>query len=189
MCTESGALVGVISEGDILLKEVGRIEARRGFLGWLLEPDADWEVEKSQALTAGEAMTAPAITAVPYESAAAAARRMTDEGVNRLPVVANDGSLVGILTRADLVRAFVRRDDLVAAEIRDDVLRRVLWLTPGTIKVEVHEGVVELAGNLESEAEVDVLEKLVAKVPGVIAVHSEVTVTPDKANRHAATAR
>jgi CBS domain-containing protein len=100
---------------------------------------------------------------------------MTETGVNRLPVVTTDGRLVGIVTRADLVRAFVRADHVIAEEIHDDVLRRVLWLTPGMVDVEVHDGEVNLAGKLDTEAEVEVLEKLVAKVPGVVAVHSAVT--------------
>lgn len=174
VCDDAGAVVGVISEGDVLYKELGRVEVRGGFLGWFLDPETD-VVEKSEARTAAEAMTSPAITALPYESAAAAARHMTEKGVNRLPVVTNDGRLVGIVTRADLVRAFVRPDHLVEAEIRDDVLRRVLWLTPGAIDVQVRDGEVDLAGLLDTEAEAEVLEKLVAKVPGVVTVRSAVT--------------
>ena len=123
-------------------------------------------------------MTHPPVTAVPFESAAAAARRMTEKGVNRLPVVAMDGRLVGILTRTDLIRAFVRPDHVIAAEIRDEVLRRVLWLTPDAIAVDVHDGEVDLAGTLDTQAEADVLAKLVAQVPGVVAVRSAVTSNP-----------
>jgi CBS domain-containing protein len=104
---------------------------------------------------------------------------MTEECVNRLPVVA-DGRLVGILTRADLIRAFVRPDPVIAAEVRDDVLRRMLWLTPGVIEVDIRDGEVDLAGELDTEAEVEVLEKLVAKVPGVVTVRSSVTFRPQE---------
>ena len=174
VCDETGAVVGVVSEGDVLFKELGRVDVRAGFLGWFLDSESDW-VEKAAARTAGEAMTAPAITALPFESVAAVARRMTEKGVNRLPVVTTDGRLVGIVTRADLVLAFVRPDHLVAEEIRDDVLRKVLWLTPGTVDVQVRDGEVDLAGLLDTEAELEVLEKLVAKVPGVVTVRSAVT--------------
>ena len=64
--------------------------------------------EKLRAVTAGEAMTSPAVTIAPGPSVAEAAGRMIDARVNRLPVVGEDGVLVGIVTRADLVRAFVR---------------------------------------------------------------------------------
>ena len=181
VCDDAGAVVGVVSEGDILFKERGPIETRGGFLGWLLDSPSESELEKARARTAGEAMTSPPVTAAPFESAAAAARRMTEVGVNRLPVVAMDGRLVGIVTRADLIRAFVRPDHVIAAEIRDEVLRRVLWLTPGVIQVEVRDGEVDLAGELDTEAEAEVLEKLVAKVPGVVAVRSSVTVRAEKA--------
>ena len=181
VCDDAGAVVGVVSEGDILFKERGPIEIRSGFLGWLLDSPSESELEKARARTAGEAMTSPPVTAAPFESAAAAARRMTEVGVNRLPVVAMDGRLVGIVTRADLIRAFVRPDHVIAAEIRDEVLRRVLWLTPGVVQVEVRDGEVDLAGELDTEAEVEVLEKLVAKVPGVVAVRSAVTVRAEKA--------
>ena len=179
VCDDEGAVVGVVSEGDILFKERGSTETHDGVLGWLLGSPSEWELEKARARTAGEAMTSPPITVAPYESASAAARRMTEECVNRLPVVA-DGRLVGILTRADLIRAFVRPDPVIAAEVRDDVLRRMLWLTPGVIDVDVRDGEVDLAGELDTEAEVEVLEKLVAKVPGVVTVRSSVTFRPQE---------
>lgn len=181
VCDDAGAVVGVVSEGDILFKERGPIETRGGFLGWLLDSPSESELEKAWARTAGEAMTSPPVTAAPFESASAAARRMTEEGVNRLPVVTMDGRLVGILTRADLIRAFVRPDHVIGAEIRDEVLRRVLWLAPGVIQVDVRDGEVDLAGELDTEAEAEVLEKLVAKIPGVVAVRSAVTVRTEKA--------
>ena len=56
---------------------------------------------------------------------------MLDRNVKRLPVVDDDGLLIGIVTRADLVRAFVRSDEDVAREIREDVIRRTLWIEPG----------------------------------------------------------
>ena len=181
VCDDSGAVLGVVSEGDILFEERGRLDPRGGFVGWLLGSLPDSELEKAQARTAGEAMSSPPITAAPFESSAAAARRMTEEGINRLPVVAMDGRLVGILTRTDLIRAFVRPDHVIATEIRDEVLRRVLWLAPGVIDVDVRDGEVHLAGELDTSAEADVLEKLVAKVPGVVSVRSSVTVRAEKA--------
>ena len=181
VCDDAGTVVGVVSEGDILFKERGRIEPPDGFLGWLLRSPSKSELEKTRARTAGEAMTSPPVTAAPFESAAAVARRMTEVGVNRLPVVAMDGRLVGIVTRADLIRAFVRPDHVIASEIRDEVLRGVLWLTPGLIDVEVRDGEVDLVGELDTEGEAEVLETLVTKVPGVVAVRSSVKVRAEKA--------
>ena len=73
-----------------------------------------------------------------------------------------------------------RPDHVIAAEIRDEVLRRVLWLTPDAIAVDVHDGEVDLAGTLDTQADADVLAKLVAQVPGVVAVRSAVTVQSEK---------
>jgi CBS domain-containing protein len=178
VCDDAGNVVGVISEGDILYKERGPSERRSGPLGWLVDVTPDWELEKTRARTAGEAMSAPAITVTPIESAARAARLMTENGINRLPVVAMNGSLAGIITRTDLVRAFVRPDEEIAAEIRDDVLERILWADPGSIEITVSDGEVDLAGRLQTETEVQVLEKLVAKIPGVVTVRSTVTAPP-----------
>ncbi len=174
VCDAQGRVVGVISEGDILYKERGRVE-RRGRLARLLAPARRGELAKAQARTAGEAMSAPAITIGPERPAAAAARLMVERQVNRLPVVGGDGSLVGIITRADLVRAFNRSDEEIATEIREQILRRILWVEPDSFQVSVRGGEVELAGELETEADLSVLLKLVQKVPGVVAVRSAVS--------------
>jgi CBS domain-containing protein len=175
VCDEESTVLGVISEGDILYKELGRAEHRGGLLAWLVDAPATWDLEKAGARTAGEAMSAPALTAAPSDSAAAAARLMIEHGVNRLPVVTMQGRLVGIVTRADLVRAFTRSDDEICAEIRKDVLEKALWVRPERIDVVVRDGEVELAGELESATDVEVLEKLVEKIPGVVSVRSKVT--------------
>lgn len=175
VCDDEGRVLGVVSEADILFKEQGRAERPEGLLAWLFEESSEAELAKARARTAGEAMTAPAITIAPNRPAAAAARLMVEQGVNRLPVVADDGTLLGIVTRADLVRAFTRSDDEIAAEIREDVLEKVLWVDPKTIEITVENGEVELAGELETSADVAVLQTLVEKIPGVISLRSGVT--------------
>ena len=174
VCDEALRVVGVVSEGDILFKERGKAAPRRP-LARILDSGAREEAMKVQARTVAEAMTAPAITITPSRTAAYAARLMLENGVNRLPVVVQDGTLVGIVTRADLVRAFARPDAEIAAEIRDDILRRVLWVEPEVIDLAVQDGAVTLAGRLETTTEAEVLHSLVEKVPGVVAVESTVT--------------
>lgn len=80
-------------------------------------------------------MTAPALTVEARRPVDAAAKLMVERGVNRLPVV-DDGKLVGIVTRADLVRAFVRSDAEIEQEIRDDVVARGMWLDKHSVHVE-----------------------------------------------------
>jgi CBS domain-containing protein len=184
VCDEEGRVLGVISEADILHKERGRIERRGGPLAWLGTGMPYTDVAKAHARTAREAMTAPAITISPDRPAAAAARLMLEKGVNRLPVVSDEGTLLGIVTRADLVRAFTRSDEEIADEIREDVLKRALWLRADTIGVDVSDGVVTLDGELETDTDVLVLEKLVEKIPGVVSLRSSVISRVDDTRRN-----
>ena len=128
---------------------------------------------KAKAVTAGTAMTSPAVTIPPYESVAQAARIMCEHGVNRLPVVKGD-KLVGIVTRADLVRAFTRTDAEIDRELREDVLARTLWVEPGRVDLVVSNGVVTLTGRLQTKTDAELLGRLAARVPGVISVESDV---------------
>lgn len=163
-------VIGVLSEADILVK-AGGSASRNRLLGWLFEPDFGDE-DKIRAQTVGEAMSAPALTISSHRPVHEAARLMVGEGVNRLPVV-EDGKLVGILTRADVVRAFSRSDAEIAEEIRSDILRRTFWLEPGRVSVTVVDGAVTLEGEVETAADEEVLPALVARVPGVVVVHAE----------------
>ena len=98
---------------------------------------------------------------------------MSDLGIKRLPVVQDD-KLVGIVSRTDLVRAFVRSDDEIRREIREDLLRRTLWLeVPDAVEVDVERGAVRLSGQVETATDAVLLEKLVARVPGVVSVYAE----------------
>jgi CBS domain-containing protein len=179
---EEGRVLGVVSEEDILFKEQGHLERRGGALAWLVDGSRYQDAAKASARTAGEAMTSPAITITPERPAAAAARIMLDHGVNRLPVV-RDGVLVGIVTRADLVRAFTRLDIEILSEIREDVLRRALWLEPDAVEVTVDQGEVELSGEIEAKSDAQVLKKLVQRIPGVVSVRSNVLYRVDDLQR------
>ena len=168
----SGTVVGVFSEADILAKVSGE-RPRGGLLGWLLEADVALD-DKIRARTVGEGMTAPAITIAPNRPVHEAAARMVAESVNRLPVV-EDGKLVGIVTRADLVRAFTRTDAEIAREIETEILRRTLWLEPGAVTVTVTDGTVRLEGEVETETDAELLPVFVARVPGVVSVDATLT--------------
>jgi predicted transcriptional regulator len=118
-------------------------------------------------------MTSPPLTIGAGRPVREAATRMLEDGVNRLPVVDADGRLVGIVTRADLVRAFTRTDEAIRREIADDVLRRTLWIDdPGAVSVTVEEGEVTLAGTVATAADAELLPRFVERVPGVVRVTS-----------------
>jgi CBS domain-containing protein len=105
---EDGRVLGVVSETDILYKERTAPE-RATLTDWLAHYPDDPPRAKLEARTAGEAMTAPAVTIAPGRSISDATALMLDLGINRLPVVSG-GLLAGIVTRADIVRAFVAED-------------------------------------------------------------------------------
>ncbi len=171
-----GKVVGVVSEADLLIKEqgAGALSHRRG-ARMRGESKATKEgLVKVAATTAGEAMTTPAITIEPEASLAAAAAIMVDRGVNRLPVTKDD-VLVGIVSRADLVRAYVRSDDQLAEAIRHDVLLRHLLVNPVLFDVSVREGVVRISGRADTRSLAEMIERLIAALPGVIAVDADLT--------------
>src|SRR5581483_9192240 len=181
VCDESGAVLGVVTEADILCKEQGLIPEPGGMLGWLFEK-ADSEGARILARTAAEAMSTPAMTIAPGASISEAARIMITRRINRLPVV-EDGRLVGIVSRADLVRAFHRSDDEIERELNEDVLLHQLWLSPHDVHVSVADGVVEIAGMVENKTQAQLVTAYALRVPGVVDVVSNVTWRVDDQSR------
>ena len=171
---DGARVVGVVSERDLLFKEQQPTETPR-WLAWALDPMAVADRPKLEAHTVGEAMTSPALTITSSATVNLAAKTMLGGGVSRLPVV-DAGELVGIVTRADLVRAFVRSDDEIAREIHDDVVVRTLWLDGNAVKVDVHDGQVTLSGRVSEDVDEALLERFVRRVPGVLDVRSEINV-------------
>jgi CBS domain-containing protein len=188
VCDDERHVLGVVSENDILYKELGPDQRQGGPFAWLLEPATGSSTLKIAARTAEEAMTAPAIAIEPGRPVSEAARTMIDRGVNRLPVVA-DGVLVGIVTRADLVRTFQRSDAEILDEIRGEVLVRTLWIDPEPITVEVDRGEVKLAGEVETRTTAELLAAFVRRVPGVVSVESELSWKVDDLARRTGKAR
>ena len=124
-------------------------------------------------------MTSPPITVMPIWTLASAAAIMIDKGVNRLPVVRGD-ELVGIVTRADIVRAFARSDEAIQEELRDSVqFHQGLVLDDSPVAVSVDEGRAVLAGTVRMRSQAERLAHVAAGVPGVVAVDSELTWTED----------
>ena len=155
-------VLGVVSEADILMKERRPLARAWG-------KQAKRDEAKRAARTAGEAMSWPALTIGATARIDAAASMMLDRDVNRLPVVDREGLLTGIVTRADLVRAFVHSDDEIAAEIRQGVLVGELWLDPDLFVVRVKRGEVAIEGPIGGE-ELMLLVRRVSLVPGVVSV-------------------
>lgn len=169
-----GDVLGIVSEADLLAKERAEPPTRGGPLAWLVDPIEVIERRKLGARLAGEVMTSPAVTIAPYRNLATAAGIMLDNRVNRLPVV-SDGKLVGIVTRADLVRAFARPDAEVLQEIRQDVLGRQMLLDDYAVAVEIDAGDVVLSGEMGRRSQVELMPRLVARVAGVVGIENKLT--------------
>jgi CBS domain-containing protein len=176
----AGRVLGVVSEGDLLVKgqdpdavhhrPLARIFGESGETRQLLA--------KAEARTAGDAMTSPAITIDASKPVNVAATIMVQRKVNRLPVTEDD-RLVGIVTRADVVKTFVRTDDELVNAIRNEVLLRALWIDPEHFVVSVVDGVVTLQGRVERRSTAAMIAPMIEMVPGVVAVNADVAWSVD----------
>jgi len=166
-------VLGVLSETDILFKERTAPD-RLGLVDWLVHYGEDPPAAKLAARTVGEAMTTPAVTIGSGKLVAEAAELMLDLRIDRLPVV-DAGELVGIVTRADLVRAFTREDEEIEREIRDEVILKTLWVNPTRVKVQVEEGCVTLEGRVDNEGVAEQIVYFVQRVPGVVSIEPRLT--------------
>ncbi len=168
---DTGRLVGIVSEADLLVKEgyphgaqdAGMVEAirYRGRLG------------KAAGASAAEVMAAPVITVVAGTPVADAARLMVRQGVKRLPVLDEQGGLAGIVTRTDLLKVFLRPDPAICWEVEHDIVGDRLGLAPGTIRVSVRGGVVSLSGQVERRSQAIALVGQVQAVEGVVKVDAQ----------------
>ena len=162
--------LGVVSEADLLRKEAAQLDPA-GLLPVLRPRDA--ARAKAAASTAAALMSSPAVTARPQWTVVEAAQVMERHHVKRLPVVDESGRLVGLISRADLLRVFLRGDGAIREEITGDVLVRTLGLPPDTITVRVVDGRVALRGTVEHKSMVPVVERLCRGVDGVVDVSAE----------------
>ncbi|MGW2780190.1 CBS domain-containing protein [Streptomyces populi] len=163
-------VVGVVSEADLLRKEAAQLDPA-GLLPVLHPRPADRR--KAEATTAEGLMNGPAVTAGPRWTAVEAAQVMERHHVKRLPVVDEAGRLVGLISRADLLRVFLRGDSAIREEIAGDVLVHTLDVAPGAVAVHVVDGRVSLKGTVERKSLVPVVVRLCQGVDGVVDVSAE----------------
>jgi CBS domain-containing protein len=165
-------VAGVVSGADLLAVEDedarrARMNADRpGRLHWPARHPRRW------GLIAGELMTTPAITIHPDATIPGAARVMNARHVRRLPVVDPDGTLLGIISRRDLLSVFLRPDADIAADARE-LLDEILQGAPAAISAAVHEGVVVLTGTPEMTEDQDLIPlaiRLIWHIDGVVDV-------------------
>ncbi|MEV0220397.1 CBS domain-containing protein [Streptomyces sp. NPDC050704] len=170
-------VLGVISETDLLYRQAMRAETggERRFRMRPLRRGARAAAAKAAALTAGELMSTPAITVHPQQRVADAARVMERHHIERLPVVDEEDRLIGIATRRDLLRVFLRTDDEIRREVIDEVLTRAMCLPLQTVFVAVNDGMVTLEGRLERRSDIPLTIRLTWRVDGVVGVMNSLT--------------
>ncbi|QLJ02435.1 CBS domain-containing protein [Streptomyces sp. NEAU-sy36] len=168
--------VGVVSEADLLRKSADQADPAG------LAPAPHLEAEeraRAEGTRAEEVMSAPAVCARPEWTVVEAARLMEQRHVKRLPVVDEADRLVGVVSRADLLRVFLRRDEAIREEINRDLLRGTLLLDPRDVTAEVRDGRVTLTGIVEFRTQIRVIEQLCRGVDGVVSVSGSLTFRTD----------
>jgi CBS-domain-containing membrane protein len=176
-----GTVVGVVSEGDLLHRvETGTQRRHARWVEFLIAPGRlAEEYAQANARTVGEVMSADVVAVAPGDPLDEVVRQMERRHVKRLPVI-EAGRLVGIVSRANLVRALL--DNLPkpapgktapADEIREHILAEIAkqpWGPRASVDVRVESGIVELYGSITDERERTALRVLAENSPGVKAV-------------------
>jgi CBS domain-containing protein len=165
---DDGAVLGVVSSGDILIKVSADLGRREHPSNWLFGVDERVELKRG-AESAAEAMTRPAITVDPGCTVAGAARLMVRRSIDRLPVV-DRGRMVGIVARRDIVHAFARPDRELEEQVLTEALIETLWIDPETVDVSVEAGNVTVTGMVESRTIAELVPVYASLVPGVVSV-------------------
>jgi CBS-domain-containing membrane protein len=172
-----GELVGIVTEGDLLRRtELGterHLSRWSELLGDKQRQASDYVHAHAQHVA--EVMTLDTVFVTPDASLNRIVAMMEAHHIKRLPVL-EDGRLVGIVSRADLLRALVRElprtfcpnedDQQVQRCIRAQIDRQP-WAPRACIRITVHDGVVELAGSIMHEAERTALRVLAENTAGV----------------------
>ena len=186
-----GGVVGIISEGDVMRRPETGTERHSP---WWFRAFAARDVlaehyTKSHGLSARDVMTSHVVTISPDASIGEAADLMEGRRVKRLPVI-KDGLLVGIIARADLIRALAMapmlqagaHDDTAIRERLEEALEEKRQMFAGDIFVTVHEHTAHLWGRVESATQSHAAEVLARGVPGVRTVKSHLAIMSSPVN-------
>jgi CBS domain-containing protein len=182
---DAGDLIGIVSEGDLIHRvEVGTERRRSWWLELLSSKQIlAHEFIKAHARKAADLMSRHVITVRPDTPLSDLASLLDKHGIKRVPVTEN-GKLVGIVSRANLVQAlFKPRQDTVAEKavtdsaLRDKILAQLKFEPwwPGDVNVIVRDGAVELWGIVESQVENDAIRVAIEEVPGVRSISNHIS--------------
>jgi CBS domain-containing protein len=183
---DGGAVVGIVSEGDLLRRGETRTERRRpGWLEMLLNRDIQAAgFVKEHGTCARDVMTADVIAVAPDTDLAEIARILERRRIKRVPVI-DKGRLVGIVSRANLLRGLVAyrhspagfdaKSDPDLARAVEERLSREAWVDLRRINIVVTDGVVHLWGAIDSAERRRALALAAAEIPGVKRVEDHLT--------------
>ncbi len=174
----AGELLGIVTEGDLLYKELTPrpeeppelVQRLLPFPGIAAAAD---RARKADAVVARDLMTTPVVTVGEDATLHEIANLMTRHGINRVPVVRDD-RVVGIVSRNDVLKAFARSDEELALAIREALLHD-LWIDVSRVQVTAHQGVVTLEGRVERWSERELAGKWAALADGVVRVENRLT--------------
>ncbi|MEI5007644.1 CBS domain-containing protein [Streptomyces sp. PmtA] len=165
-------VMGVVSRTDLTRRQAapGRTGSGRDHVPGALRRIARARPTATPALTAGGLMSSPAVTVHPEQRVVDAARIMERRHIDRLPVVDEEDRLIGITTRRDLLRVFLRTDE----EIREDVAGAVCLHSPADdadeLHIDVRDGFVTIEGAAGPEINTMALIRAAWRVDGVVGV-------------------
>ena len=164
----SGVPIGVVSESDLLQKEL-RTDIESGSKLLHLRRRRVRRA-KAEALFAADLMTSPPLCVHTVTPIAQAARVMDEHNVRRLVVTDDRGRIAGVVTRSDLLQVFLRTDDDIRSEIVDNLIPALLLDLEAPLQVDVRQNVVTLAGRVDRRSDVEILGRIVRDMDGVVDV-------------------
>jgi CBS domain-containing protein len=169
-------VIGVVSEADLLPKEAlaGTVPGVLHNLGHRREES------RITATTAADLMTRPAVTIGPDEPVTHAARLMYNRGVKRLPVTSEDGTLIGIVTRSDVLSVYTRADADIHHEITRELILSTFLCDPDPFTVTVKDGIVTIEGRPETAWVGRDIVDAARHVEGVVAVRDRLSYPADQ---------
>lgn len=182
----AGALVGMVSEGDLMRRtEIGTERSRSWWLD-LFRSDRirAQDFVKSHGHKAGDVMTEAVVTASPDATLQSIAALLERHGIKRVPIVEN-GRIVGIVSRANLVQALASGRVTEEAEDNDERLRQAVvsrldgqpW-GGAMVNVIVHDGAVELWGVVDNDDEKKAVRIAAEETPGIAMVTDNLRIYP-----------
>jgi CBS domain-containing protein len=167
----AGKVIGIVSEADLL----ARLARQDGHAGWLDGLTHPREHDKPGAVVASELMTSPPVTVRPDQPLQQAARLMYDRRVKRLPVVSDNGNLVGIISRADVLSVFRRSDEEIRREATDQVILDRFAVNPDSMTVIVRDGILTISGRPETDEVGREIVTALRHLEGVVSVRDRLS--------------